>query len=264
VISRSRTIVGVGCASLLALIIVTSQASSGDQSFQSKRAGAATPTSQEPAATKRNDRLQEPSASPIPRQENKKAPDATRYGYEFRQPEFLISHILIEHDALGRGQITFEHKGEDTPITEPFELSTGALGRIFGLWTALNFLNSTENYQASKNFAHLGTYKLRMDDGQRKRATEFNWTGNKSAWALVNEYRHVADQADFIFEMKVARENQPLNAPKLMEQLESLFNRGELSDPQQLIPFLTELRTDERIPLIARNHAARLLKKIDK
>ena len=64
--------------------------------------------------------------------------------------------------------------------------------------------------------------------------------------------------------MKVARENQPLNTTTLMKQLESLLNRGELSDPYQLVPLLTDLSTDERIPLIARNHADRLLKKIEK
>jgi hypothetical protein len=61
-----------------------------------------------------------------------------------------------------------------------------------------------------------------------------------------------------------ARENQPLNAPKLMEQLESLLNRNELSDPYQLVPLLREITTDERLPLIARNHAGRLLKRIQK
>lgn len=218
--------------------------------------------SQDP--TKRNDRPQDPAGTPPPREDNKKAPDPTRYSYEFRQPEFILSHIVIEHDALGRGKITFERKGEDTPIVEPIELSTGALGRIFGLWSALNFLDSNENYQASKQFPHLGVYHLKMDDSKRKRIAEFNWSDNKTAWALVNEYRRVSDQADFIFEMKVARENQPLNAPKLMELLESLFKRGDLSDPHQLVPLLIELRTDERIPLIARNHADRLLKKFDK
>ena len=74
----------------------------------------------------------------------------------------------------------------------------------------------------------------------------------------------MADQAIFVFDMKVARENQPLNTPTLMKQLESLLNRGELSDPYQLVPLLTDLSTDERIPLIARNHADRLLKKIEK
>src|SRR6266542_2904986 len=53
--------------------------------------------------TKRNDRPQEqPSPTPQRREENKKPPDPTRYSYEFNQPQFVISHILIEHDALAR------------------------------------------------------------------------------------------------------------------------------------------------------------------
>ena len=61
-----------------------------------------------------------------------------------------------------------------------------------------------------------------------------------------------------------ARENRPLDAPKLMDQLETLVTRDGLSDPQQLLPLLRELKIDERIPLIARNHAGRILKKIQK
>ncbi|PYS77238.1 MAG: hypothetical protein DMF70_17015, partial [Acidobacteria bacterium] len=49
--------------------------------------------------TKRNDRPAEPGATPQPRPENKKPPDPTRYAWEFRQPDFLINHIVIEHDA---------------------------------------------------------------------------------------------------------------------------------------------------------------------
>ena len=220
--------------------------------------------SQDPSQTKRNDRPQEPSPTPQRREENKKPPDPTRYSYEFTQPEFFIRHILIEHDALGRGKITFERKGEETPIVEPVELSTGALGRIFGLWTGLRFLDSDENYQTAKSFAHLGTYRLRMDDGQRKRIAEFNWSSNKEAWALANEYRRVSDQAILIFNLKLAREMQPLNAPQLLNEMETLLTRDGLSDPYQLVPLLNELRTDEHIPLIARNHADRILKKIEK
>jgi hypothetical protein len=213
--------------------------------------------------TKRNDRPQEPAA-PRQRQEDKKPADPTHYTYEFAQPQFVISHIVIEHDALGRGKISWERKGEETPIVEPIELSTGALGRIFGLWTELRFLDSNEDYQASKNFAHLGTYKLIMDDGKRKRTAEFNWSDNKQAWSLKTEYEHVSWQAILIFDIKLAREMQPLNAPQLMTELESRLTRNELSDPKQLVPLLNELRTDEHIPLIARNHADRILKKIEK
>jgi hypothetical protein len=103
-----------------------------------------------------------------------------------------------------------------------------------------------------------------MDDGKRHRIAEFNWSDNKQAWSLANEYRRVSDQAILIFDIKLAREMQPLNAPQLMNQMEAYLTRGDLSDPKQLVPLLKELRTDEHIPLIARNHADRLLKKIEK
>jgi hypothetical protein len=214
--------------------------------------------------TKRNDRPPEPGATPQRREDNKKPPDPTRYSYEFTKAEFLISHILIEHDALGRGKITFWRRSEETPIVEPIELSISARGRVLGLWTELRFLDSTEDYQTAKSFAHLGTYRLMMNNGERKRTAEFNWSHNKEAWALANEYRRVSDQAILVFDIKLAREMQPLNAPQLMDQMEAYLLRGDLSDPYQLVPLLKELRNDEHIPLIARNHADRILKKIEK
>lgn len=216
-------------------------------------------------AGKRNGRPADAPTQSQPRpDENKKPAEQTRYSYEFTQPQFVIRHILIEHDAYGRGKVTFERHGEETPIIEPVELSAAAWTRISGFWTDLRFLDSTENYQSSKSFAHLGTYRIAMNDGKRQRTAEFNWSNNKSAWALANEYRRVADQAILIFNLNLAREMQPLNAPQLLDEMDSLFTRNGLSDPQQLVPLLTELRTDEHIPLIARNHADRILKKIKK
>ena len=215
-------------------------------------------------STKRNDR---PPGSP-PVQARQESPQVTseakRYTWEFTQRNFIVGHILIEHDAQGRGTITFERKNEETPIVEPVALSTAALGRIFGLWSDLHFLDSDENYQSPKNFAHLGTYRIGLQDGERKRIAEFNWSNNKIAWNLANEYRRVADQAILIFDLNLAREMQPLNVPSLLNEMESLQRRDGLSDPKQLVPLLTELKTDEHIPLIARNQADRILKKIGK
>jgi hypothetical protein len=190
--------------------------------------------------------------------------DQIHYSYEFSQPQFYLHHILIEHDSAGHGTVSVERSGDFAPIVEPLELSPTALGRISSLWQALRFLDSEQNYQTDKQFPHLGTIRLRMEQGTRRRTTEFNWTNNRDAFALTTEYRRVADQAMFIFDISVARENRPLDAPKLMDQLEILVTRDGLSDPQQLLPLLRELKTDERIPLIARNHAGRILKKIEK
>jgi hypothetical protein len=212
--------------------------------------------------TKRNDRPQSNSTSTIV--PGSKEPSSIQYTWEFSQREFIINHIVVEHDATGRGKVTFTRKGEEQSIIETVELTPSVLERIEKLWRELRFLDSNENYQASKDFAHLGTYKLGMTALDRKRTAEFNWSSNTTAWSLAQEYRRLADQVIFVFDMTVARENQPLNTPGLLKQLESMYNRNGLSDPKQLIPLLKEIRTDAHIPLIARNHAERLLKKIEK
>ena len=189
---------------------------------------------------------------------------ATSYSYEFKQPDFTTRHILIEHDESGRGHVTFERKGSEEAITEPLELSAAALLRITDLWDALRFLDSETDYQADRQYPNMGTVRLRMARGTQERAASFNWTLNRDASALANEYRRAADQAIFVFDITVARENRPLDAPKLMDNLDLLLSRNGLSDPQQLVVLLRDLTVDERIPLIARNHAARLLKKIEK
>ena len=190
--------------------------------------------------------------------------DAVKYSYEFSQPKFYAKHIVLEHDGSGRGTVTFERLNEDTAIREPIELSTEALARITSSWQALQFLETDTDYQSDKQFPHLGTMRIGMQRGERKRVAEFNWTNNSVASKLVNEYRKAADQAMLVFDIALARENQPLNAPKLMELFETLLKRDGLSDPRQLLKLLQELSTDEHIPLIARNHALRLIKKIEK
>ena len=222
------------------------------------------PVQQSPVApiTKHNTRPGESNTTEATSTDSKSA--TATYSYEFSQPEFFVRHIIIEHNEKGAGKITFERKNEEVSIVEPLEISPAAWARILSHWQALQFLDSDTDYQADKQFPHLGMMRLKMTQGTRQRTAEFNWSNNSSASALVNEYRKVADQAIVIFDISVARENQPLNTPKLMEHLESLLKRNWLSDPQQLVPLLKEISIDEHLPLIARNHAGRLLKKLEK
>ena len=185
--------------------------------------------------------------------------------YEFTQPAFTISHIRIEHDENGKGKITFLKKDFDEEFDDPIQLSAVTMEKLKTHFDALNFLESNEDYQYEKDFSHLGSMKITMRSGSGKeRTAAFNWTSNTDAKAIADEYRKIANQYIWMFDITVARENQPLETPRLMQTLDGYFKRNGISDPPQMIPFLQDLTNDERVPLITRNNAAKLIKEIEK
>ena len=110
----------------------------------------------------------------------------------------------------------------------------------------------------------MGNSKITLSRGQKTRSVTLNYTLNKNAKVLMDEYRKISNQALWIFDITVARENQPLDGPAQMDVLDGLLRRSEIADPKQILPFLRELSDDERLPLIARNHATRLAQQIEK
>ena len=194
----------------------------------------------------------------------KEDPNAVRYVYEFRQPDFVVYFVHIEHDDSGRGHIRFERRMDTEQLTEPLELSPAALARIKARWEALGFLESGQNYQGERTYPSMGQTRLTVRRGGRERTTEFNYSQNDDAQGLAQEYRRASEQALLVFELKVALESQPLETPKLLGRLDSLIDRDYLSDRQQLIPLVREFSEDERVPLVGRNQAARILKKLEK
>ncbi len=235
-----------------------------------------------PASNTKNTATPEPSPMPAKRNERPVAEESgvkadgrkraendgehvtPAFHYEFSQPDFAVTKIVIEHDEKGLGTISFIKRGDDEAITDPISISPKALARINDALAALNFLDSNENYQHEKDFSNLGNMKFALTRGGRTREAAYNYTSNKEAKVLMDEYRKIGNQFIWIFDIKLSRENQPLESPRLMDALDSLVRRKELSDPFQLEPFLRELSDDESIPLIARNHAGRLVKEFEK
>ncbi|MCU0239426.1 MAG: hypothetical protein MUC29_08290 [Pyrinomonadaceae bacterium] len=223
----------------------------------------------EPTPLKTNQRTETNSNQTEPIKKNNQRPNIKQepipvYFYQFSQPDFVISKINLEHDENGKGKITFEKRDFGEPITDPIQLSNNSLEKLKSLFNSLNFLESTEDYQSERHYAHLGVMKLKMRKDGKEREVEFDWTLNKDAKALIDEYRKLSDQFVWMFDMSIARENQPLEAPKLMEAFDGMLKRNDISDPLQMIPLLKELSNDERIPLIARNQATRIIKDIEK
>jgi len=214
-------------------------------------------------AVKRNERpADKPTSSPSSTAAKIKVEPAFRY--EFTQPDFLNSKIIIEHDEKGVGTISFARRGGDEMFTDPLTVSANALKRLNDNFMALNFLDTAESFQFAKDYSHLGNIRITLNRGGNARTTAFNYTLNKHAKALADEYRAISNQAIWVFDITISRENQPLESPGHMKSLEAMIKRNEISDPEQMVPFLTALSNDERLPLIARNNATRIIESIQK
>lgn len=237
------------------------------------------PSSAEPLPPKKNERLGDTASpttttgTPEPKKTNRpqdgkntKTPQKPVYPfyYQFDQPAFFINQMKIQHDDNGKGEITFSKRDFAETYTDPLQLSPLTVEKLKGHWNALNFLDSTETYQTSKDYSHLGVVKLSQKRDARERLVELNWSDNKDTKALMDTYRNVGQIYVWMFDINLSRENQPLEAPKLMEAIDGMLRRNEVPDPQHLLPLLKDLSEDERIPLLARNHAAKIVKQIEK
>lgn len=186
------------------------------------------------------------------------------YIYTFDRPGFIYWHVKVEHGEDGKGRIWFKKDGFDEEIDDPIELSAATLERLKESFTALNFLDSTEDYQYSKDFSNMGNITITQNRDGKTRTVKYNWSDNKHAKLLMDTYRAISNEYTWKFEITSARENQPLLTPGLIDSLDSYLRRNEIADPPHLLPYLTQLSTDERLPLIARNHTLKLIKQIEK
>ena len=186
------------------------------------------------------------------------------YFYEYSRPGFLVGKVLIEHDEDGKGKITFQKQEFDEMITDPIELSAGTLEKLKQAFANLNFLESTESYQYEKDYPHMGNIVITVKKDGKSRTAKYNWTVNKDAKQLMETYRGIGQEYVWRFEINLAMEMQPLQTPSLMDEIVSYVSRNEIPDPPHLIPILTKLSNDERMPLMARNRAAKLIKEIEK
>lgn len=188
----------------------------------------------------------------------------TRYSYTFDRPGFTYSRIVIEHDELGKGTIAIKPDKQDETFTDPIQLTATTLGNLKRAFEELNFLDSSESYQYSRDYPHLGNITITLAKDGRSRSAKFNWTDNAGARLLMDEYRRIGNEYTWKLEMQSARENQPLMTPGLIEAIDSYVERNEISDPGHLVPLLAELSLDERLPLLARNRIRKILAKLAK
>jgi hypothetical protein len=188
---------------------------------------------------------------------------AVRYHYLFENERFTTPLQEVEFNGSGRGKFRFIRKGGEE-IVNKLEISAALLSQIQAIFDSLNFIESNEEYQHKKDFSHLGKMTITMSRNGRERTASFNYTDNQAMSRLVEIFRNITIQETRVFEIETVRSTDPISTPAQMRLLENELKSKHIADPQRIVPLLSEIKTDEAVPLIARNHAERLLQMIKK
>lgn len=188
---------------------------------------------------------------------------AASYHYRFENEKFTTPLQEVEFDGSGRGKFRFQKK-DNEEIVNDLELSQTLLARIQSLFDQLNFLASQEDYQHKKDFSHLGTVTITQSRNGKERTVKFNYTDNPAMSQLRDIFQNIVTQETRFFEIEVVRSTDPISTPAQMRMLDDDLRSKRIADPNRFVALLNDIKLDEGVPLIARNHADRLLKAIAK
>ena len=191
------------------------------------------------------------------------ASSGAHYRYLFENPRFTTPVQELEFDGSGQGKFRFKRKDSDEVVNK-LTVSTEVLSQIQLLLDDMNFLASDEDYQHKKDFSHLGNMTISYSRGGKERTVKFNYTDNKSMSLLSDIFRNIVTQETRIFELETVLANDPISTPAQLRILESELKSKHIADPRRFDPVLKNIKLDESVPLIARNHADRLLQMIRK
>jgi hypothetical protein len=186
------------------------------------------------------------------------------FNYKFENPRFYIRVIEIDIDSNGVGKLRFTRGEADEILDAKIKLLPATVSRIRTLFRLTGFLGSHDEYQAEKDFSHLGWVTLGERQGARARTTRFNYTKNAEMRELADIFRGIATQEMSLFDIENAERYQPLDLPKQLDVLENDLNLERIAEPERLLAALTEIAADDSQPLIARNQAKRIVDQIRK
>jgi hypothetical protein len=188
---------------------------------------------------------------------------STHYRYLFENERFTTPLQEIYFDENGRGQFRYKRKDGDE-IVNKLQVSAAVVSQVQALFNGLNFLASNEDYQHKKDFSHLGKVTISLMKDKKERAVSFNYTDNQSMNRLRDIFSNIAIQETRAFELETVISTDPISTPAQLRLLENELKSKHIADPQRFVSILNGIKMDEAIPLIARNHAERILQMISK
>jgi len=208
--------------------------------------------------------LEAPSCRPPKQDTERPLSSDDAFKYTFENPRFYIPWIELDLSPEGVGTVRFKRGESDDTLDRSVKLLPSTLTRIGELLARTSFLTSDDDYQSKRDFAHLGWMTISVNQAGKQRTVRFNYTERPDIAELAEIFRAITNQAIALFDIDLSIQHQPLDLPRLIESLENELRLERYAEPEQLIPTLRNIAQDDTLPLIARNHATRLIATIQK
>ena len=186
------------------------------------------------------------------------------FNYKFENKRFYIPMMEIDLAADGAGEVRFQRGESDDVLDHKFKLLPATMARIRQLFEVTRFLDSKDVYQAEKDFSHLGWVTLSARQNGRERKVRFNYTQQPQISELADIFRGIATQEMHLFDIETSEQFQPLDLPRLLDAIENDLKLQRITEPERLLAKLQEVAVNPTQPLIARNHATRMVSDIKK
>lgn len=186
------------------------------------------------------------------------------FSYKFENPRFDIRVMEIDLNSNGAGELRFWRGTSDDVLDCKIKVLPATLARIRKLLEASGFLASDAAFQDKRDMSHLGWITIGAKQGASERKTRFNFTTNIHMKELEEIFRGIASQEISLFDIDNAERYQPLDLPKQLEMLENDLRLERITEPARVLAALKDIAADDSQPLIARNHAKRIIEAIQK
>jgi hypothetical protein len=169
-------------------------------------------------------------------------------------PGSVPAYVYISVDGLGN--LTYkESPTDEQPVTA--RLSGADIAMLFGMAEKLNYFR--DPLESGLKVANTGKKTFRYEDEQGK-ATEvvFNYSTVVMAQQLLDRFERIAESERAYIDLDRTVHFDKLGVNDALAEIESLWLRKELVDPEQFVPLLNRVALHETYMHLARDRAARL------
>lgn len=173
------------------------------------------------------------------------------------QPEYIHVQVKENGEAVYQGGTIAE---PDEP--ESFQLSDKTTAELFRLAAELEYFRGL-TLDVSKRVARMGEKTFAYEKGADRWEVKFNFTNNESGQNLQQLFENIALGRHLMWELGHRARFDRLGAPQVLQQFDAALTDGKLVDEEEFVPVLNRISNNARLMRLARNHARRLIDRIE-